>query len=608
MNVLSEAANLVRSPAEGLFLAATSLKSTWPAGGPDVFLGDWCFRYPEDEQLARHARIATYPWGPPQARIDGSEYCQALTRRIAVGLAPFFSALLDDELDQRCATLLLAPTVIMLTGTAYHQFLCLKTAREQFGALRSAGLRREDFVVPKTNERLAGEYWSDGFQLQILSAIAPQLGIPLILHSREELAVKPGDAAATDAASASPQMRRDLAGRWLRRIAKDVLRLASLQASCVMYRSSFSSAESLAVAALSGLRIAPLPLVRLDSVSWPSPSAALRGKLAGQVAAILDATPFEKALGEILPALWPISLLEGIEKLKKVVAGRFPRRPKTISSAEGWACDDAFKLWCVQSIKRGSRLVSCQHGGCYGMRRPFSMGEQIEYAVVDKFISWGGSVPVRSCVTLPVPPHFLTGRAQTDGGYLLYVGTAEPPWPVTLHYGLMGSMFPQYLERQIAFLRALPAGLRSRVLLRPSRDDLGWSIAQRLRHAIPDVAVDDFSRSFNERLSEAKVVVIDYFGSTFTQSMGSAIPTVLVWDPDAWIMNDVAKVSFDDLEAAGVYFRRTEPAAAAVARIWRDPQAWWEEPKVAGPVDKLLARFFHVDRNWVGPWRRELLH
>ena len=591
-----------------LFLATTSLKSTWPERGPDVFLGEWCFRFPEDAQLARDADVAPYPWSDFEARTKGLVLCWELTLRIAMRLAPFFSTLLQDRLDERGVNLLLVPVLERVVMATYHNFVCLKGAVAQYGPLRSAGLRREDYLVPETTEMLIDQLRRDEFQLQLFSEICPPLGISLELQSRRDFTAK-----STPTAPASPgvivQPRRSLTGRILREVAKSVSRLQSRRADCVLYNANFSLPESCVLAVKSRFRIATLPLVKIDSVAWPGPALHLRDELATQLASILSDDPFEKALGKLVPAIWPLSLLEGLSVLKTVVADNFPQRPKTIASGMAWNADDAFKLWCVQSLKRGSRLVSCQHGGGYGKRYVPDLAEQVEYSIVDRFISWGGSGnQARSCVTLPVLPHFLVKRASTPDERILYVGTCIDGWPMTITIFPFGAMYLEYVERQIAFWRALPPGLQANLLLRSNPFDAGWSALQRLHFNVPRLMLDDFSRPFNERLRHAKLVVVDNPSTTLFQSMGSGVPTILVWHPNVWVMNEVASAYFDHLEAAGVYFRCPKAAAEAVARIWRDPQQWWETPQVAGPVNKFLDQYMKRERDWVRPWLQELQH
>jgi putative transferase (TIGR04331 family) len=607
MTVDPESTKVLGPDTKRLFLAATGLKSTWADHGPDVFLGEWCFRFPEDVELARRARLVAYPWTPHEARIKGIDFCQLLTRRILSGLASFFSELLDDDLDERQLTLLLAPTLGMLVQPAYHHFLCLKSAIEQYGPLRSSGLRREDYGTPNTTQALLSALRGDGFHLQLFTSLCRPLGIPLVAHSRKDLASQ-WSASEASGHVRPPERRRSPAERWLRGAAKRILQLGSRQARCVLYNVSFSTGEALGLAARSGLAIRPLPLVKLDSVLWPAPAPDLRREFSARLTSILEKNPFEMALGEILPSAWPISLLEGIGALQKVVAGSFPPSPRTITSSMAWLFDDAFKLWCFRSLKRGSRLVSGQHGGNYGTWPRPDADEAIEYAVADRFISWGGSrYQAASCVTLPVPPHFLIKRARRTDERILYVATSLSRWPVWIANREMGPMFLRYIERQIEFWHALPSILQSRLLLRPDPDDLGWSLRQRLRHSIPQLNLDDFSQSFVERLSKTRLSVIDNLNTTFLQSMASDVPTILFWDPVICVTNDIAGAYIDDLEAAGVFFRCPKTAAAAVARIWPDVQSWWESSPVAAAVGRFLDHYMKRDRNWVRPWLNELL-
>ena len=83
----------------------------------------------------------------------------------------------------------------------------------------------------------------------------------------------------------------------------------------------------------SGLRIGLHPLVRYDSIEWPRPDPALRRRLAEHMRACLGDTPFEQAVCKVVPAILPVSLLEGLGILKSIATTSYPRAPKTIFSA-----------------------------------------------------------------------------------------------------------------------------------------------------------------------------------------------------------------------------------------------------------------------------------
>ncbi len=589
------------------FVATTGLKSTWPIGGPDVFLGDWCFQFGEDALGYPNSVVAPYPWSALEARSKGVELCLELTLRITSRLTPFFSTLLRDQIDGHDANLLLATAVERMVMAAYHNFVCLKETVVRYGPLRSSGLPRERYVVPETTGALIASLRSDEFQLQLFSEICPALGIGLDLRFESKSSAN-STSSFVENSRGIVQPKRRLVSRILRDLLKKVSKFHARHAECILYNPSFSITETVILTASSHLRVATLPLHKSDSITWPHRESATRNELAAELVKILNKNQFENVLCRLLPLIWPISLLEGLGALKKAVADHFPSPPKTIASGMAWHVDDAFKLWCTQGRKRGSRLVGCQHGGGYGKRYLGDLDEQIEYLVVDRFVSWGGSGhQAPSCVTLPVPPHFLVRRARRTNGRILYIGTAEPRWPSKIGHFPFGRTYMEYLDRQSAFWRALPPGLQTNLLFRCNPVDLGWSEQRRLQHAVPEATVDDFTQSFNDRLRYAALAVVDNLNTTYLQCMGSGIPTILVWDPDVWAANEVAARHFEELEAAGVYYRSPQAAAAAAARIWPDPQKWWETPHVAGAVNKFLDRYMNRDRDWVGPWLRELL-
>lgn len=585
------------------FLVTTMLKSGWPDRGPDIFLGDWCFQVGADQRDYPKATVMPYPWSSLQARTDGTALCMELTLRTAKKLTPFFSEATQEEIGDRERNLLLVPALGRIIAAAYHNFVCLQAAVARYGRLRSIGLRREDYVVPETTDMLIVRSRRDEFQLQLFSELCPLLGISLELMSARDLT----GSGPVGVGVASPASRRGLAGT-ARAVAKRILQYQARRADCILYNSSFSVAEILVLVLTSRMRVGAVPLARLDAIAWPRPAPSLRAELAAQLAPVPGGDPFEKALESVVPALWPISLLEGFGVLKAIVAENFPQPPNTIVSSMAWNNDDAFRLWCAQSYKRGSRLVCCQHGGGYHVRYLPGMPVQIEYRVADKFISWGGSSKqARACVTLPVPPHFRVKRARRADDVILYVGTSIDRWPIDIAHFPIGAMGRQYLDRQIAFWRALPPALQAKILLRCNPGDAGWSEKQRLRHAVPQLKLDDFSQSFDDRLRRAKLAVVDNLNTTLLQCLGSGVPTIVVWDPDAWATNDAASAHFAALEAAGVYFRCPKAAAQAVARVWPDPQKWWSEPSVAAAVNGFLDQYMKTDRGWIKPWLRELL-
>lgn len=580
------------------FLATTRLKSGWPLNGPDVFLGGWCLHFKEEAAAYPNAVMPPYPWTGHEARTEGLQYCADTITRVVRGLSPFFSELLRVPLDERETRLLLGAIVGRIIIGTRHNFVCLQDVVERYGPLQTVGVRKEDYVVPVTSEALVTELRRDAFQLQLISEICPLLEIAIEYEPANEDRLRSGAMAA----------RTKSLGDTLRNTVKALARRQSHHAQCLLYNSTFSLSEVFALVLRSGFRVGMHPLVRYDTIEWPRPDAALRQELESHMRSFLGADLFEQAICKIVPSVLPVSLLEGLGVLNTIAADNFPAPPKTIVSANAWNNDDAFRLWAINALKRGSRLVSCQHGGAYGKRLLPGVGEGTEIAVVDRFISWGGSgQQARSTATLPIPPHYLVNRSGSTDDSILYIGTTIDRWPFSIAHYPIGPMFFDYLDRQVDFWNALSPDLRPNVLMRPNPGDAGWSEMAQLRRRLPELPMDDFSASFPERLRKARVAVVDNLSTTFVQSMGSDVPTILVWDPDIWAVNEEAGRHFSALEKAGVYHRSPKAAASALARVWADPQGWWQSPDVAGPVKSFLNRYVMRAQDWASPWLRELL-
>lgn len=585
------------------FLATTRSKLGWPEGGPDVFLGGWCLQFKEDAELYPNAATPPYAWASHEARTDGLQYCADVTARIVRGLTAFFSNLFQCPLDERETRLLAGAAIGRIVIGLRHDFVCLQDAAEKYGPLRTAGIRKEDYVTPATGDMLVDQLRRDVFRIQLMTEMCPLLGIVV-----EPLAA--GEVTTV----ASPPMPAPIAGRSrgiggvMRGIVKSLTRWQAGRARTVVYNSTLSIYEVLVLVVGSGFRIGLHPLVRYNSIEWPCPDPVLRRDLADHIRSCLGDLPFERALCKIVPAILPVSLLEGLGILKSIAAKNYPCAPKTILSAYGWNNDDPFRVWAILAHKRGARLVSCQHGGAYGQRYLPGVGEATEISVVDQFISWGGSgQQMRSRVTLPIPPHYLVERSGGTDELILYIGTAVDRLPFSIAHYPIGPMFFDYLDRQIDFWNSLPGALRSKLLMRPNPGDAGWSEIAQVRRYLPDLKIDDFVTSFADRLRRARVAVVDNLSTTFAQCLGSGVPTILVWDPDVWTLNEEASVYFAALEKAGVYHRTPRAAAEALGRIWSHPDEWWRSTPVAAAVNNFLDHYVIRSRDWARPWLRELL-
>jgi len=97
-----------------------------------------------------------------------------------------------------------------------------------------------------------------------------------------------------------------------------------------------------------------------------------------------------QVLGHMLPVLLPKVFLEQFnEALNFTESLPWPKKPKVIYTANGFAGDSMFQLWTAKKVLSGARYVVGQHGNNYGTYKLSKYWPELSTA--DKFLSWGWS-------------------------------------------------------------------------------------------------------------------------------------------------------------------------------------------------------------------------
>lgn len=576
-------------------LATTSLSlRARPSDAEVVCLGTWC----KDDGDCSVVPVLDYPWRDVQRRREAIAYCDEMSERIALILAAELSTRFNLSHSNRGWCVLLWPTVNVIVMSIVHHWTCLRTAIESSSTLKVLSLGRDSVVVPARISDLITRLQGDELHQNLMDEIAIAAGLPI---STADVSVRePGNGHFIK--PAKPNRRSKTVSDFV----KAAIRKLAKHAPCVLYEASLTPREALSLQFKSGLGIGWWPLVTQEETAFPPVDRGLRQRLSSALSDKFGQEDVERIVCQLLMQYLPRSLVEGLPVLQDLARRQFPSMPRTIVGGTGWLMDEVFKFWCAESENRGSVLQSTQHGGGYGMRQCPSVGERFEYRYMDRFISWGSNdAAPAQVIQLPVPPHFsVRNRSNEDKQQLLYVATAEPRIPLQINGVPMGPQMLDYYERQDRFFGALSSELHKCCLIRPNPADA--RIRSRFASTFSALAFDDFSRSFLDRVSESRLVVVDNLNTTFLQAMGSNVPTLLVFDPEVWSYKDAVAGDFQELERAKVFFSRVDDAAMHVNAVWGDVTGWWNSDPVKGAMTNFLAKYFLQDRHWVDRWRSAL--
>lgn len=94
--------------------------------------------------------------------------------------------------------------------------------------------------------------------------------------------------------------------------------------------------------------------------------------------------------------------------------------------------------------------------------------------------------------------------------------------------------------------------------------------------------------------------------TTFLEAFAADIPCILTWNPDTWPVYGPAMPFIERLREVGILFYSPEEAAAQTARIYDDPEAWWNEPERRAAHRAFADAFARSSPDWLDAWLKEI--
>ncbi|MES2188893.1 MAG: LIC12162 family protein [Pseudomonadota bacterium] len=576
-----------------VFLATTALEQFWNTAARIVFAGEWCL-------LPRNKAS----WGSLKPEVMGSPYegsdwdrrsydlITETYESILPALGNKLNVLHNVNHDHRYWRIMLGPWLQLYVSVMYDHFLYLKTAMIRYPGFTTIGLSQESFVTPVDTMHHVELAKSDPYNLQIYTNIMHFLGMRMPL--------KP---LALGLSYTPHRPNRSFISRFLMRIAEGITNLCTTPRITLHLQASYFTKKSLRkLVALHFGRIWPRSSA-LDRCRAFSLDADKRKQLAGIE---FEGGDFARCLLAMLPADIPQCFVEGFDALRQDARGKYWSRPKAILSSNSWYFDEHFKHWAGTSAEKGSLLLGTQHGGCYGLLA-HKLAEDHELAISDCFYSWGWTRERVNAKVTPMPATNMTGSllgADNKRNGILWGATVEPRY--VLELPRLPSAFPEYMSRQMRFLKSLPSQLLEEIRFRPHYEDHGWGIVDRLKQYFPAMRVETWAVSFEDSLADCRLYVCDHLSTTYAQAFAVNKPIILfLYDRQTTRLSSQAETCFIALREAGILFDTPEEAAHAVSAIYDDVEKWWNEPARQNAIQLFRDQFLKTSPHLIAMWSEE---
>jgi putative transferase (TIGR04331 family) len=105
--------------------------------------------------------------------------------------------------------------------------------------------------------------------------------------------------------------------------------------------------------------------------------------------------------------------------------------------------------------------------------------------------------------------------------------------------------------------------------------------------------------------SRAALVVHNYLGTSWLETLAMNVPTVCFYDPEFYRPRAEARPLLDALVRVGVLHYSGSEAAKFVNSLRGNPTAWWQSAEVQEARESFVARYANFSDNWLEAWTEE---
>jgi len=593
-----------------MYLATTASTTFWKVCDEVLLLGPWCLRHDQKiEWDGLQYAMVPNPWSDQRVIEGAAQYCNTVIDSLMADLAVWLNQTHGMQRSERYWRILLGPWLLYYVHAIYDRYTSLQRALESCSGLWTHVLVPSVYQTPTDTSgfvSLAYEDSADEFNFQLYSQILRALSSDSITLKEIELPVKGQYKGGALQCGVQPGLR---AGQAVpRRIAgqmnQTLIRL--LSPHVMLCNLDLDRSDLFRLIRRLSFRAWSLS----DTQQIRCPNVPAQEALRRSLSQITWNDQFTRVLVETLSTNFPLIYLEGYADFLRISLKSWSKQPKLMISSFGWYVNETFKFLAAEYSEKGARLVGIQHGGGYGTSQAIPQ-ERYEIAITDRWLSFGWQDDRKHSKVKPSShPRFIplcsrNDRCAESKIKILLVAISHPRYPFRFESHPIGE-FEGLLTWRIRFIQALPASLRTQLLVRLNTLDYGWCQKERLSEACGPLRFDDHGKSFRDVMGQVALVVVEYCGTAFLEVLAANIPTVLFWDPSLYGLREEAQPYFEGLRKVGILWDSPEAAAAKTEAVYGRPWDWWGSNAVQEVRQRFVERYALGREDWLDCWAQHV--
>ncbi|MBX9703572.1 MAG: LIC12162 family protein [Silvanigrellaceae bacterium] len=314
---------------------------------------------------------------------------------------------------------------------------------------------------------------------------------------------------------------------------------------------------------------------------------------------------FLKLLTQILPLQIPHCYIERFRVYEKKAYELFPANNKAIFTSNAHFWHEPFKFWAASQTEQGVPLYISQHGGNYGIGK-FSCNEEFERSIASKFITWGWGGNLEKAIHLPslkLKAFAKKAKSNNKNTKIILVSLFLPKFSYSLISFPFSSRYFYYLDDQKLFVQNLDSEVVKHLTARIPNNDYGWGLKSKYKLFSDEISFESADEIlFFKSVSQARIIVTTYNGTTLLETLCANVPTIIFWDIKYSEIRDSAAPFFEELKSVGIFHDSPISAALFLNKVYENPSHWWQSNSVQTVIKNFCNRFAFQNANPLQEW------
>ena len=246
-----------------------------------------------------------------------------------------------------------------------------------------------------------------------------------------------------------------------------------------------------------------------------------------------------------------------------------------------------------------------QHGSGYGLDF-YCPTEEYEKSVSFIFYTAGWTEGEKA-LPLSIPKFARKSLSvKTKSDLILFAMYEKPRYLYLLgFYPSSSNCLLDSVQNVFTFLEQFQKRRKLLIRLHPQQKygvRYGWNIHERIKEYYGECNFDDFSKTFNQRLSESMILLSDNIGTTFLEAMLINKPTVIFLSKKIYRFRTEAQSYFDSLEKVNILHYSPNSAARHLNNVYDDVDSWWQSRELQEKRRAFVDRYARCEQNWMQEW------